>query len=207
MDPLKSNWVVLLNGLITYFVVMKAQRERQHALAMEKSMSHDVLVAPISTENHIDRRWKKCVIVVNILSNLLHDVAHNFNDEHNQQVLRRFLDKEIVQDLLLEFARHVRDIEQKLNLLKSMKDAYAQRVAQKTKNNLPYRNVLLIVVVSHQSEPFQHYISQTISGSRCLLSKAITQRIHVDFIGDNIWGRLPWKCRSDAWVKMIVSWF
>jgi len=55
---------------------------------MEKSISQDVLV---STENHIDRRWRKCVIVANNLSNLLHD-AHNFNDE----VLMRFLDKEIV---------------------------------------------------------------------------------------------------------------
>jgi len=59
----------------------------------------------------------------------------------------------------LEFARHAREIEQKLSLLESMKDAYAQLVAQKKKDNLPYRNVLLIAVVSHQSGPSQHYIS------------------------------------------------
>jgi hypothetical protein len=91
----------------------------------------------------------------------------------------------------LEFARHAREIEQKLSLLESMKDAYAQLVAQKKKDNLPYRNVLLIAVVSHQSGPSQHYIYRTIGGSRYLLSKAITRKIHVDLIGDNIWGGLP----------------
>ncbi len=50
-------------------------------MAMEKSISQDVLVALISIDNHIDKRWRKCIIVVDNLSNLLHDVAHNFNDE------------------------------------------------------------------------------------------------------------------------------
>jgi hypothetical protein len=61
-----------------------AQHERQHALAMEKSISQDVFATLVSTKNHIDRKWKKCIIVAGSLSNLLHDVAHNFNDEDKQ---------------------------------------------------------------------------------------------------------------------------
>ncbi len=69
------------------------------------------------------------------------------------------MDKEIVRDLLPKFVRHVKDVEQKLNLLECMEDAYAQLVVQKAKDNLPYRNVLLIAMVSHQSGPSQPYIS------------------------------------------------
>ncbi len=98
------------------------------------------MLALVSIENHIDRKWRKCIIVVDSLSNFLHDFAHNFNDEDKQHVLKRILDKETVRNLLLEFARHVKDIvQQKLNLLESMKDACAQLVDQKTKDNLPYR--------------------------------------------------------------------
>jgi hypothetical protein len=136
--------------------------------------------------NHINRRWRKCIIVANSLSNFLHDSNHNLNDEDKQQVLRGFLDKETIRDLLPKFVRRVRDIEQKLILLESMEDAYAQLVVQKTKDNLPYKNVLLTTMVSHQSGPSQHYIFRTIGGSKYLLSKVITWKIHVDLIGDNI---------------------
>jgi archaellum biogenesis ATPase FlaH len=74
----------------------RAQCERQHALAMEKSISQDVLATLVSIENHIDRRWRKCIIVVDSLSNFLHDANHNLNDEDKQQVPRRFLDKETI---------------------------------------------------------------------------------------------------------------
>jgi hypothetical protein len=62
----------------------RAQRKRQHALAMGKSVSQDVLASLLSTKNHIDSKWKKCIIVVDNFSNFLHDVAHNFNDEDKQ---------------------------------------------------------------------------------------------------------------------------
>jgi len=69
---------------------------------------------------------------------------------------------------------------------------------------LPYKNVFLTTMVSHQSGPSQHYIYWTIGGSRYLLSKAITRKIHVDLIGDNIWGGLPHtevliKCHRWKW--------
>jgi hypothetical protein len=64
------------------------------------------------------------------------------------------LDKESVQALLLEFVKHGKETEKKLKLLESMKDAYAQLVAQKAKDNLPYRNALLIVMMSNQTRPF-----------------------------------------------------
>jgi hypothetical protein len=62
----------------------KVRHKRQHALPMEKSIFQDVLVAPISTKNHKDRRWRKCIVVANNFSNFLHDFAHNFNDEDKQ---------------------------------------------------------------------------------------------------------------------------
>jgi hypothetical protein len=117
-----------------------------------------------------------------------------------------FWTREIVWDLLLEFARHVRNTKQKFNLLESMKDVYAQLVVQKKKKkkNLPYRNVFLTTMVSHQSGPSQRYIYWTIGGCRYLLSKAITRKIHVDLIVDNIWGGLPHmevliKCHQWKW--------
>jgi hypothetical protein len=54
-------------------------------------------------------------------------------------------------------------------------------------------------MVSHQRGPSHYYIFWTISGSKYLLSKAMTWGIHVDLIRDNIWGGLPWKHWSDAW--------
>jgi hypothetical protein len=62
----------------------RVQHKKQHALAMEKSISQDVLATPVSTKNHIDKRWRKCIIVADNFSNFLHDVAHNFNDEGKQ---------------------------------------------------------------------------------------------------------------------------
>jgi hypothetical protein len=62
----------------------RAECERQRALAMEKSISQHVLATLVSIENHINRRWRKCIIVADNLSNFLHDVAHNFNDEDKQ---------------------------------------------------------------------------------------------------------------------------
>jgi hypothetical protein len=79
-----------------------------------------------------------------------------------------------------------------------MKDSYAQLVAQKTKDNLPCINAPLIAMMSNQAKPSQCNISRTICSTRYLLSKAITQRIHVDLIGDNIWKRLPQRQHSDS---------
>jgi hypothetical protein len=61
------------------------------------------------------------------------------------------LDKETV--FFIEFVRHGRDTEKKLKLLESMKDAYAQLVTKKTKDNLPYKNALLTIMVSNQARP------------------------------------------------------
>jgi hypothetical protein len=53
-----------------------------------------------------------------------------------QQIFRRFLEKESVRALLPKYAKRGRGIEGKLKLLESLKDAYAQLAAQKSKNNL-----------------------------------------------------------------------
>jgi hypothetical protein len=137
----------------------------------------------ISSNNKGQRKY---VWVADSLNKVLYDVAHNFNDEDSRHVFKRFLDKESVQALLLEFVKHGRKTEKKLKLLESMKDAYAQLVAQKAKDNLPYRNALLIVIMSNQIGPFQHNISRTIGNTMYFLSKVITQIIHVDFTGDSI---------------------
>jgi hypothetical protein len=107
--------------------------------------------------------------------------------------LGSFWTRKLFETSFQKFAKHARDIEQKLSLLESMKDVYAQLVVQKTKDNLPYKNVLLTAMVSRQRGPSHSYIFQTINGSRYLLSKAITWGIHGDLIRDNIWGGLPRK--------------
>jgi hypothetical protein len=112
----------------------------------------------------------------------------------------KFLDKDNVQGLLPQFVKDASDIKHKLGLFENLKIAYAQLVAQKSKENLSYRNTLLTIVVSNEVGPSQRYISKTIGGSRYLLSKAVTHRIHVGFIGDNIWGGLPQK-----WCSNIVG--
>jgi hypothetical protein len=62
----------------------------------------------ISIDN---KRWGKCVIFANNLNKVLHDVvAHHCNDEHKQQVVKRFLDKESVQTFLPKFVKHGRNI-------------------------------------------------------------------------------------------------
>jgi hypothetical protein len=88
-----------------------------------------------------------------------------------------------------------------------MKDVYAQLVAYKTKDNLPYRNVLLTTMVSHQRGPSHRYIFRTINGSKYLPSTAITWGIHVDLIRDNILGGLPQSIDKMPWVKMIAGLF
>ncbi len=66
-----------------------------------------------------------------------------------------------------------------------MKDANAQLVAQKTKDNLPYKNALSTAMMSNQARPFQRNISRMLGSTKHLLSKAITQRIHLDLTWDN----------------------
>jgi hypothetical protein len=63
-----------------------------------------------------------------------------------------------------------------------------QLVAQKSRDDKPYINASLNVVVSIEASPPTYYISKTIGISKYLLSKAILWKIHVDMIGKNIWG-------------------
>jgi len=63
------------------------------------------------------------------------------------------LDKDNVQGLLPQFVKDASDIESKLGLLESLKIAYAQLVAQKSKENLSYRNTLLITMVLNEACP------------------------------------------------------
>ncbi len=66
-----------------------------------------------------------------------------------------------------------------------------QLVAQKSRDDKPYINAFLNIVVSIEASPPTYYISKTIGISKCLLSKTIPWKIHVDMIGKNIWGGLP----------------
>jgi hypothetical protein len=96
------------------------------------------------------------------------------------------LDNEDVQGLLPDFTKGIANIKCKLALLKDLKTMYAQVVAQKPKENLPYRNAFLTAMVSYEAGPSQQYIFKTIGGSRYLLSKAIPHGVHVTLIGENI---------------------
>jgi hypothetical protein len=151
----------------------------------------DFTIDSTYTVNPITAQWRKYYVVADNFHELLFNPTHNFTNEDNQHALRKFLNKNNVQGLLPQFVKDVNDIKRKLCLLRNLKIAYAQLVAQKSKENLSYKNTLLIIVVSNEVGPSQHYISKTISGSRYLLSKVVTYKIHVGLIGDNIWGRLP----------------
>jgi hypothetical protein len=50
--------------------------------------------------------------------------------------------------MFLEFQQKTKDIERKLTLFDNIKVAYAQLVAQKSRDNMLYKNAILSVVVS-----------------------------------------------------------
>lgn len=91
---------------------------------------------------------RKCITIMNRLNIELHIIEHNFNDEDRQNVLKRFLNKEDVKSMFFEFQQKTKNIEQKLTLFDNIKAAYAQLVAQKSRDNMPYKNAILSVVVS-----------------------------------------------------------
>jgi hypothetical protein len=71
--------------------------------------------------------------------------------------------------------------------------------AHKSKENLSFKNAFLTVVVSNNNGgPSQRFISKTIGGTKYLMGKVVMQKIHVDLIGENIWGGLSWKMRLDV---------
>jgi hypothetical protein len=70
-----------------------------------------------------------------------------------QHALRKFLDKNNVQGLLPQFVRDASAMERKLSLLENLKIAYAQLVAQKSKENLYYKNIFLTTMVSNEVGP------------------------------------------------------
>jgi len=158
---------------------------------MDFTIDSIVIMNPIATQ------WRKYCVVVDNLHVFLFNPTHNFTNEDRQHALRKFLDKDNVQGLLPQFVKDANDIKHKLSLLENLKIAYAQLVAQKSKENLSYRNTFFTIVVSNEVGPSQCYIFKTIGGSRYLLSKAVTHRIHVGLIGDNIWGGLPQKWCSN----------
>jgi hypothetical protein len=58
----------------------------------------------------------------------------------------------------------------------------------RSNENVVYQNALLSVVVSSKHKGSQSFMSKTIGVSRYSLKKAIVRRVHVDQIGENIWG-------------------
>ncbi len=97
--------------------------------------------------------WKKYCVIVDNLHELLFNHAHNFTNEDMQHALRKFLDKNNVQGLLPQFVRDASAMERKLSLLENLKIAYAQLVAQKSKENLYYKNIFLTTMVSNEVGP------------------------------------------------------
>jgi hypothetical protein len=54
-----------------------------------------------------------------------------------------------------------------------------------------YRNAIFSIVVSSTNGAFQNFISKALGATRYSLKKVIVRRVHVDEIGENIWGSLP----------------
>jgi hypothetical protein len=124
---------------------------------------------------------------------------YNFTKEDKQKMFRRFLDKQFMKCLLPNFTSDVREIERKLDLFESFKATYIQLKAHKSKENLSFKNAILIAIVSNNNGgPSQRFISKTIGGTRYFMGKVVMQRIHVDLTRENIWGGLLWKTRLDA---------
>jgi hypothetical protein len=157
----------------------------------------DFIVDSTVNVNPATTQWRKYCVVADNLHELLFNPTHNFTNEVKQHSLRKFLDKNNVQGFLPQFVNDANDIKCKLSLLENLKITYAQLVAQKSKENLSYKNTFFTIVVSNEVGPSWRYISRTIGGSKYLLSKAITHRIHVGFTRDNIWGGLPQKWHLD----------
>jgi hypothetical protein len=57
--------------------------------------------------------------------------------------------------------------------------------------NLVNINVILFVVVSREHITSQSFISRRLGNNKYSSKMAIVRRIHVDQIGENIWGGLP----------------
>jgi hypothetical protein len=97
----------------------------------------DFTIDSTATMNPTTTRWKKYCVVANNLHELLFNPTHNFTNENRQHALKKFLDKDNVQGLLPQFVRDANDIKRKLNLFENLKIAYAQFVAQKSKETCP----------------------------------------------------------------------
>ncbi len=133
-----------------------------------------------------EQNWRKCSVVVDKLSNELHNFEHNFNNEDKQHVLRRFLNKEDVKNLLPKFQWNFRATEQKLAFFDNVRVAYAHLVSHKSRDNRHYKNALLSVIVSIETSPSTRFIFKTIGNSRYLLSKVVTWKIHVELKRENL---------------------
>jgi hypothetical protein len=74
-------------------------------------------------------------------------------------VLKRFLDKQSMKCLLPKSTNDAREIECKLDLLESFKTTYMQLKAHKSKENLSFRNAILIaIVLNNNGGPSQRFI-------------------------------------------------
>jgi hypothetical protein len=70
-------------------------------------------------------------------------------------------------------------------------------VANKSTENILYRNALLLVVASQEEGPSERFLEETLQATRHTLRKAVVRRAYIDGIGENLWGGLSRKKRSD----------
>jgi len=179
----------------------KAKCENQCHSMLESLDMVDFVCDEVPTFNSIVTLQRKYNFVVDNFHDILFKTMYKFANEDRQHVLIKFLDNDDVQGLLLDFTKGIVNIECKLAFLENLKTMYVQFVTQKSKENLPYTNAFLTAVVSNEVGPSQRYICKIFGGSRYLLSKAITRKVHVNLIEENIWGRLPWKWCSNVVAK------
>jgi hypothetical protein len=52
-------------------------------------------------------------------------------------------------------------------------------------------------MVSNAQNTSQIHIVNTIGASRYMIRKTLGRHVHVDEVGENLWGGLPWKCYCD----------
>jgi len=102
--------------------------------------------------------------------------------------LHKVFEHDMVQLDLLEIAQKAKDAKRLCKVFESVKFAYVHMATNRSNENVVYQNALLSVVVSSKHKGSQSFMSKTIGVSRYSLKKAIVRRVHVDQIGENIWG-------------------
>jgi hypothetical protein len=70
-------------------------------------------------------------------------------------------------------------------------------VANKSTENAQYKNELLSAIVSWKDGPSKRFLAKMLQATQHTLRKVVVCQAYIDGTGENFWGGLPRKKRSD----------